>query len=67
MEVVASYEDCAALTQAIKAVPEVYQPSDQVGALPAYLPSGLKQFRALDIGAILSKYFCLYCFRTISN
>ncbi|XP_039799865.1 E3 SUMO-protein ligase MMS21-like [Panicum virgatum] len=29
MEVVASYEDCAALTQAIKAVPEVYQPSDQ--------------------------------------
>ena len=35
MEVVASYEDCAALTQAIKAVPEVYQPSDQVGALPA--------------------------------
>ena len=35
MEVVASYEDCAALTQAIKAVPEVYQPSDQIGALPA--------------------------------
>ncbi|XP_004961221.1 E3 SUMO-protein ligase MMS21 isoform X2 [Setaria italica] len=29
LEMVASYEDCTALTQAIKAVPEVYQPSDQ--------------------------------------
>jgi E3 SUMO-protein ligase NSE2 len=35
LEMVASYEDCTALTQAIKAVPEVYQPSDQVGVLPA--------------------------------
>ncbi|RLM97884.1 E3 SUMO-protein ligase MMS21 isoform X1 [Panicum miliaceum] len=29
LEMVASYEHCTALTQAIKAVPEVYQPSDQ--------------------------------------
>lgn len=29
LEMVASYEDCAAMAQAIKAVPEVYQPSDQ--------------------------------------
>ena len=34
-EMVASYEDCAAMAQAIKAVPVVYQPSDQVGVLPA--------------------------------
>jgi hypothetical protein len=35
LEMVASYEDCAAMAQAIKAVPGVYQPSDQVGVLPA--------------------------------
>jgi len=29
MEMVASYEDCTALTEAIKVVPQVYQPSDQ--------------------------------------
>ncbi|KAJ1264075.1 hypothetical protein BS78_09G234800 [Paspalum vaginatum] len=29
LEMVASYEDCVALTQAIKAVPRVYQPSDE--------------------------------------
>lgn len=29
LELVASYEDCAAMAQAIKAVPGVYQPSDQ--------------------------------------
>ncbi|XP_066363671.1 E3 SUMO-protein ligase MMS21-like [Miscanthus floridulus] len=29
LEMVASYEDCAAMAQAIKAVPGVYQPSDQ--------------------------------------
>lgn len=36
LEMVASYEDCTALSQAIEAVPGVYQPSDQVGVLAAF-------------------------------
>lgn len=35
LELVASYEDCAAMAQAIKAVPGVYQLSDQVRVLLA--------------------------------
>lgn len=32
-ELVASYEDCAYLAEAVKAVPGAYQPSDQVRAV----------------------------------
>jgi hypothetical protein len=37
-EMLDSHEDCIALAEAVKAVPELYQPqpSDQVGALPAF-------------------------------
>lgn len=48
LEMVASYEDCTAMAQAIKAVPGVYQPSDQVGVL---LPSELTQYMPF-VGAI---------------
>jgi hypothetical protein len=38
LEMLDSHEDCIALAEAVKAVPELYQPqpSDQVGALPAF-------------------------------
>jgi len=61
---VASYEDCAAMAQAIKAVPGVYQPSDQVGCC---LPSGLKRFRAFEIGVIMSDSSWPCCFDSVST
>jgi E3 SUMO-protein ligase NSE2 len=36
LEMLDSYEDCVALAEAVKSVPELYQPSDQVPPLPAF-------------------------------
>ncbi|WVZ99599.1 hypothetical protein U9M48_044869 [Paspalum notatum var. saurae] len=49
LEMVASYEDCVALTQAIKAVPSVYQPSDQAST---FQETNFKTLLEAEVGKI---------------
>ncbi|CAN6272872.1 unnamed protein product [Urochloa humidicola] len=45
LEMVASYEDCTALTQAIKEVPGVYQPSDQPADFKTLIESEVNKIK----------------------
>ncbi|OEL30687.1 E3 SUMO-protein ligase MMS21 [Dichanthelium oligosanthes] len=51
LEMVASYEDCAALTQAIKAVPGVYQPSDQPTDFKALIEAEVNKIKEASSAA----------------